>query len=201
MKGGGTLLRAWLLTLLVAVPLVGGLPWFFRWLAPRPGSIPWEPLHALLGPVDLSAPLFVLLYGAVAFALVQLWSTPWRLLRAARAYLILLLLRMVTMALYTLEPPADMIVPQDPITLLFYPDHRPYTKDLFFSGHVATLLLLAWAQHRRTVRQVFIAAALLMAVGVVAQHFHWTVDVMAAPFFAWMAWRASGLIPSGKQGE
>lgn len=193
-SSGASLWRAWALTTAAAVPVVVLLPVFFRWLNARPGRFPWEPLHAHLGPVDLSLPLFVVLYGAIALGILQLSREPWLLLRTARAYLLLLLLRMASMALFTLEPPPGMIPLQDPVTLLFYPDHVPFAKDLFFSGHTATVFLFVLAARSHRARAGLGLATVLVGAGVVAQHLHWTIDVLAAPFFAGLAWWASGFL-------
>jgi len=58
------------------------------------------------------------------------------------------------------------------------------TRDLFFSGHTATLALLALLAPGRTSRRFFVVCTLLVAVCVLWQHVHYTVDVLVAPFFA-----------------
>ena len=182
------LVRAGVATLIAALPVVLALPQFFRWLQTKDAIRPPEPLLQHLPAMDLSVPLFVLVYGPVLFALVLLWGDPHRLVRAMQAYVLLLLLRMLSMALVTLETPPDLVSLHDPLIQVFYPGHEPYTRDLFFSGHVATTCLLAWAVPGAKARALLAGAAVLVAVGVLVQHIHWTVDVLAAPLFAWVAW-------------
>jgi hypothetical protein len=183
------LIRAGVATLIAALPVVLVLPHFFRWLDTQATLRPPEPLLQHLPAMDLSVPLFVLIYGAVLFTLVLLLGEPARLVRAMQAYVLLLLLRMVAMALVTLEPPPGLVSLHDPLIQVFYPGSEPFAKDLFFSGHVATTCLLAWAVPGAMARALLACAALLVALGVLLQHIHWTVDVLAAPFFAWAAWR------------
>lgn len=194
MNHRGEWVRAWVLTVAAAVVVVAPLPAFFRWLGERPGRVPWEPLHPHLPAVDLSVPLFVVLYGAILFGIAKLVRHPGVLLRTAWAYLLMLVLRMVSMALFTLEPPAGMIPLRDPVTLLFYPDHQPFAKDLFFSGHTATVFLFLLAVPGRGAKVVLGLATVLVAAAVVVQRFHWTVDVLAAPAFVALAWRGAGLL-------
>lgn len=179
---------AWVVTIGAAIPVVLALPGFFGFIGQRPGRIPFEPLHPLLGPIDISVPLFVLLYATIAVGLWHLVRSPWHLLRALQAYVILQVLRMLSLFTFTLEPPPDIIDLIDPVTQLFYPGDLPFRKDLFFSGHTATLALLALSMPTARWRWPVWIAAFLVALAVVAQHVHWTIDVLAAPVFAALAW-------------
>ncbi len=187
-------LRCLLFTLVAAIPIILALPHFFRWLGARPGMIPPEPLLEHLPARDVSLPLFALLYALIVLALLVLVRHPERLVRGLQAYLLLLLLRMATMALVTLEPPPGLVPLHDPVIQHFYPGNEPFTKDLFFSGHVATLCLLAFAVPRSRLRGLLWGCAVLVAAAVLVQHIHWTIDVLAAPLFAWIAWRGGGLM-------
>ena len=179
----------WVITLVALAFVASTLPSFFRFIEARPGNVPPDPVIAHLAPMDLSAPIFVVLYGAILWAVLSIAGKPSVLLQA---YLVLLLLRMISMFTFTLEPPADLIDLVDPVTQLFYPDDRPFRKDLFFSGHTATLALLAFAVPGPRIRAVLWIATFLVGAAVILQHVHWTVDVLAAPFFAWLAWRWAG---------
>ncbi len=195
------LLRTAVVTVLAAIPIVLSLPHFFRWLESKPGMVPPEPLLHHLPVLDLSTPLFIVMYAAVVFAIATLLRSPVLLLRALQAYLLLLLFRMLTMALVTLEPPPDMMALHDPIIQNFYPGNAPYGKDLFFSGHVATVCLLTWAVPGRYARWAMIACAAMVSAAVLIQHVHWTIDVLAAPFFAWIAWRLSAHTTNWSMGK
>lgn len=186
------LLRAWVGTVIAALCIVLLLPVFFRYLEGKPGSRMPDPLLEQLPAMDVSVPLFVLLYAVVAIAVVALSRYPLLFLRAAQAYVLLLLLRMLTMALVTLEPPPGLVELEDPLSTFFYPGQRPFYKDLFFSGHTATVFLLHLAFPTRVGQRLLLAATVLVGVAVLVQHVHWTIDVLAAPFFAWLAWWLAG---------
>lgn len=193
--------KAYLLTLLVALPVVAVLPTFFRWIEQRPGVLPPEPLLHILPAADLSVPLFVLLYATIAYGLLRLVRSPERLLRGMQAYVVLLLLRMLTMWSWTLEPPPGLMDLTDPVTQVFYPGATPFRKDLFFSGHTATLVLLALAMPTFRDRVFVAIAAVVVGSAVLVQHVHWTVDVLAAPVFAALAWWCSAFTLRGSLGR
>jgi len=182
------LLKAWAVTVVAAMGVVLLLPGFFLHIQAKPGLRMPDPLLDMLPSMDISVPLFVFLYAVVAIAVVALSRYPLVFLRAAQAYVMLLVLRMITMALVTLEPPPGLVELEDPISTFFYPGQRPFSKDLFFSGHTATVFLLHLAFPTRIGRRLLLVATVLVGLAVLVQHVHWTVDVLAAPFFAWLAW-------------
>ncbi len=179
---------AWGVTLLAALPIVLVMPTFFHLIANKPGFSLSDPLLDVLPSRDLSTPLFVFLYGVVALFIIRLIRYPELFLRTAQAYVFLLMLRMISMAVFTLQPPPGLVELQDPISVLVYPDKVPFTKDLFFSGHTATVFLFYLAAPWRIGKPLLLLAAAIVGCAVLVQHVHWTIDVLAAPFGAWMAW-------------
>jgi hypothetical protein len=177
--------------LVVAVPITIALPFFFDHIGAMPGWWPPDPLIARVPPVDLTWLTFTVLYGGVLFSVVRAAPDPHLLVRGMHAYAILQLLRMLAMQLVTLEPPVDIIPLVDPVTMVFYPGGIPFLKDLFFSGHTATLALMVCISRSDPARWLMVAATITVGALVVLQHVHWTVDVLAAPVFVWLAWRAS----------
>ncbi len=185
--------KAVLALVLVAIPVAFVQPVFFGHIGARPGLFPPDPVIAHLGPMDLSPAIFLVIYGSIVLTVARVLAFPYLILRGLHAYIILLLLRMLAMWLVVLEAPVDAIPLADPVTVFFYPGGVPFLKDLFFSGHTATIALLVPLSRGPAARYAMAAATAIVAVLVVAQHVHWTVDVLAAPFFAWLAWRAGGL--------
>ena len=179
---------AWVVTLIVAFGLMAFLPTFFTFIDGREGTMPFEPLLAHLPAKVVTIPLFVVLYSTLLVLVVLAIRSPLLVLRTIQAALILLLFRMAMMAMFPLVAPPGLITLQDPLTQLFYPTSEPFEKDLFFSGHTANMFLFALAVPSRNWRLVFLAAAAFVAAAVLVQHVHWTVDVVAAPFFAVLAW-------------
>jgi hypothetical protein len=149
--------------------------------------------------VDLTIPIFLVLYGAVIGAIVLLWRDPPALLRALRAYTILIGIRVACMALLPLDPPAGMIALADPVVTFFTGSASALSRDLFFSGHTSMLCLLALMMPKRTLRIVFACLAIFVGIAVIVQHVHYTIDVVVAPLAAWMAYSlVSSTRPTGK---
>lgn len=73
-----------------------------------------------------------------------------------------------------------------------YPDSIPLNSlatfggDLFFSGHVATSYLMSlifW--DKKFLRYFFLSTAVIFGVSALLGHYHYTIDVFAAPFIAY----------------
>ncbi len=175
------------------VPALFGLAAFFAWLQDRPGWALSDPILDALGPADVSVPTFAILYATILVTVTRSLGEPARVVRGLHAYAMLLLMRMGAMALVTLEPPPGFVPLADAFTQLFYPGAEPFDMDLFFSGHTATLWLMALVSTTRAGRWWSGLATLAVGTLVIVQHAHYTVDVLAAPFFAWLAWRLSAL--------
>jgi membrane protein implicated in regulation of membrane protease activity len=76
----------------------------------------------------------------------------------------------------------------------FYAAPSPITKDLFFSGHTATLLLLALAVPPGWHRRMLAVATFLIGSLVLVQHAHYTYDVLAALPLTLLAYKLAGYI-------
>jgi hypothetical protein len=189
--------RSWgLLLVLLFGALIPVVPGFFHYIQQRPGAVVPDPLLGLLPRHDVAWPIFALMYGGVLAAVGWLTRQPYLFLRGLWGYLLLLLLRMAAIWLVPLAPPLDILAMPDPfLALVFHTDaSEAITKDLFFSGHTSTVALLALAVRGRWWRGALALAALFIGVLVLVQRVHYSYDVVAAPFFAWLAYWAAGFI-------
>ncbi len=190
--------RAWsdagfrLRLLLTPPALVGtlaALAALVKWVETRPGAVLADPVLALLPPRDATWPIFTLIYVGILLAVFLLVRSPVRLLLGVQAYVVMALLRILVMWATPLDPPAGMIVLEDPLVQLFGGAARPLTRDLFFSGHTSTMFLLFLAVPGRPAKAFFLACTAGVGSLVLLQHVHYAVDVLAAPPFAYAAWR------------
>ncbi len=186
--------RALVVAVIAGVILVLSLPHFFQWIEGIPGASMHDPVLTRLGPWEVSIPTFTVLYGCLLVVLINIAKSPLRILHGLYAYIGMMLLRMIAMATITLEPPSDIIPLIDPLTQAFYPGNAPFLKDLFFSGHTATLVLMALLAPKGTVRLFAWICAALVGTLVLVQHVHWTVDVLVAVPAAWVAWKSAGIL-------
>lgn len=162
----------------------------------RPGAVLPDPLLALFAPRDLTWLTFTLVYAGLAVALISLLGRPARLLLGLQAYAVMVLLRIGAMWLVPLDPPPRMIPLGDPFVRLFGPG-EVLTRDLFFSGHTASLFLFFLVAPTRTLRALFFACTVAVGVAVLAQHVHYAIDVYAAPAFAFAAYSLARLLRGG----
>ncbi|OON68262.1 phosphatase PAP2-related protein [Hymenobacter sp. CRA2] len=178
------------------------IPRFFAWVQQRPGVRPPDAVLLHLPAYDVSGLTFAVIYAAIVLGLAVLLPRPRQLLRALWGYLLLHGLRLVTLALVPWEAPPHLIVLHDPVVdRLFYASATSITKDLFFSGHTATVLLLALAAPPGRVRKVLLLGTALVASLVLVQHAHYSWDVLGALLAAPLAWRLAGYVTNPARSE
>ena len=157
---------------------------FLSWVERRPGVLLTDPVLALLPPRDVTWLTFGLVYVGLLTTFGLLLPPPRRLGLGAQAYALMVLFRMGVMAVTPLEAPLDTIPLRDPLVQVFGTG-EVLTRDLFFSGHTATLALLTFLAVGRASRRFFTVCTVLVAICVLWQHVHYTIDVLVAPFFAY----------------
>jgi hypothetical protein len=172
-----------ILTPFALVGVLAVMARFLSWVERRPGVLLADPVLAWIPARDMTWLTFGLVYGGLVTAFVVLLPYPRRLVLGAQAYAVMVLLRMAVMSVTPLEAPTTTIPLRDPLVQILGTG-EVLTRDLFFSGHTATLALLAFLAPGRRSRRFFVACTALVAVCVLWQHVHYTVDVLVAPFFA-----------------
>lgn len=182
------LVRFAVATIGLAVALVAYTQFLTR-IEQRQGVAFLDPLHVLFAPVDLTWVTFSMVYGAVLGAGIVLLREPLALLWAMQAYTMHALLRMTMMWALPLDPPITMIPLVDPVVSAVTSGGAPLTRDLFYSGHVGTLVVLSMVVPQRWARRALAILTTLVGIAVILQHVHYTVDVLVAPFVATIAAR------------
>jgi hypothetical protein len=160
---------------------------FLDYIETRTGLILHDPLLSLFSPTDLRWITFSLIYSGLLLGLVSLFLYPFSLLLALRAGIAVMLLRMVCLFLLPLDPPPGMIPFLDPFIQI--PGAHPvFTRDLFFSWQIAVLAIFAFTAQWRDLKIIFSCVAVAVAVLLLLQHVHYTIDLVAAPCFAYVAY-------------
>jgi PAP2 superfamily C-terminal len=176
------------LATLVALPLAMGR--YYVWVEARRGAVLADPILARLPSLAVSTPTFVILYGTMLLALVLLAKSPERLIAGLWSYLLVMYLRALVMAFVPLDPPLGYIPLRDPLLECFTEGGAVVSKDLFFSGHTASLVVTALMFGRERIALVFWASTFAVALLVLVHHVHYTVDVLFAFPAAYLCNRA-----------
>ncbi|MEW6703025.1 MAG: phosphatase PAP2-related protein [Bacteroidota bacterium] len=154
-----------------------------------------DPLLKLFAPVDVTWLTFGLIYLALIIAFFSLTFHPEKMLLALQSYTLIASMRIITIYFLPLNAPPLTIPLKDPFVELFG-NGETFLHDLFFSGHTSTMFLLFLTTQNKRLKSIFLICTILVASCVLIQHVHYTIDVIAAPFFAYTCYRISYLINS-----
>jgi hypothetical protein len=138
-------------------------------------------------PIDLNTPVFFITQIALLIGLTTSAILPYHLIKTLLSIILIAILRIIAMYLVPLEPPNDIIPLRDPFMEDIFYSGKVLMKDLFFSGHTSSLLLLSLTTPLRKVRIYLLISAGVVASMLMLQHVHYTIDIIAAPFFTLLA--------------
>jgi len=175
-------------TLFLLVVVLTFLANFVNNVEARKGVVLPDPILSLFQPIDLTWLIFALIYISLFVAIATLSKNPILLIFAAQLYVLMVAVRIVAMYLLPLEPPVSMIILNDPF-VVFFGTGQTLTKDLFFSGHTATLFILFLVSEKKIIKIVFLISTIAVAISVLLQHVHYTIDVFAAVFFTYACYK------------
>ncbi len=159
---------------------------FVLFVEDRPGIVLNDYFLASFTASDLTWPIFIAIYGGMILGLGILIAHPDNLLLLLESYILMILFRVVCMYLLPLEPPIGMILLKDPL-VEYFGTSKTLTKDLFFSGHTASMTLFTLVTPKKW-KWIFLLLTLFIAAAVLMQKVHYTIDVMAAPLISILAY-------------
>jgi hypothetical protein len=147
----------------------------------------------LIPAFDLSLITFLLTYAALATFLLYASRHPKTFTIGLQGYCLLILMRTISIYIVALEPPEGMILLKDPVTILFMstPKGGYIVKDLFFSGHVSAVALFYFVIENKVTKNILLVLASFIAAFLLIQHVHYTMDIIAAPLFSFIAYKTS----------
>jgi membrane-associated phospholipid phosphatase len=177
-----------IITLIVLAIVLSCFTLFLNYNENRDGIILADPILHFFKPIDLTWLTFTIIYLSIVLGLVYISQNPKTLIFTLQVYSLLLLIRMMMMFLLPLNPPLGMIPLNDPFVQNFGTG-KILTKDLFFSGHTATIFMLYLVVDKKLYKRLFLVLTMVVGTSVLLQHVHYAVDVAAAPFFAYLSYR------------
>ena len=147
-------------------------------------------------PRDVSTILFSITWICILGSLPVLLRTPERAMRVFWGISVMGLTRCIVMYLVPLEPPIGIIPLRDPFVEEVFYDNKVLVKDLFFSGHTSNMVLLTLLMDIKWLKIILAFASAAVGYLLMVQHVHYAIDIIAAPFFAYLAYRAAFAIAS-----
>ena len=176
-----------IVTLIFLGLILYSLQSFLSYVETRHGALIPDPILNLFSPVDVTWITFFIIYFSLLAAVIYFISKPKLLLTAMTAYAVMVFFRIVAMYILPLEPPAKMIALADPF-VEFFGQSQTLTRDLFFSGHTAIMFLFFLITKNKTLKYTFFAGTISIAVLVLIQHVHYSVDVFVAFFVSYCSY-------------
>jgi len=182
--------------ILIIILLIATLSFFSRFLIyveNRPGFSFDDPILKLFSAIDLNLYIFPLIYLSILSGLIILAASPEDFFTAILAYVMLNWVRMLLMYVMPLNTPIGTIDLQDPLVFILGAGQK-ITKDLFFSGHTATLFLIFLAVKNKKMKIIYLIATLIVGLFVMLQKAHYSADVFTALFVSYSVYKISGNI-------
>lgn len=149
----------------------------------RKGAILTDPILNLLPSINFSFWIFILLYSCLVLVVVTHLHKPKIIYQIAHMHFWVAVVRQITIILIALEPPPGIIVLRDVfLENTVYPHLTPLTKDLFFSGHVASIWIYFLCTRNVVQKKLFVFATIAMGFMVMSMRVHYSYDVYGAIF-------------------
>ena len=164
-------------------------PFYFQYIQKREGVVLHDVLLYYIPAVNVSVPLFITIWLTALLIVVRVIKNPRIFLNFLWTFIVLSVLRFITIWLVAINPPEKLIALVDPLSNAFY-GKSFITNDLFFSGHTATMFIIFLCLERKVDRRLALLASLIVGALVLVQHVHYTIDVVCAYPFAWLAYYA-----------
>ena len=160
---------------------------FLIFVEARRGVVLPDPFLQSFAARDFNALIFIIIYTSLLTGLSALILTPRNLIIALQTYILMVMFRFIAMIVTPLEVPEGTIDLRDPLVFTIGTGHF-LTKDLFFSGHVASLTILFLTAVNKYLKYVFLALTVILTMLILMQKTHYTIDLYVAPFFSFTAY-------------
>lgn len=173
---------------ILIVAIINIMPSFFRSIETRNGPVLNDWVLAHLPAYDVSVLIFAIIWGMGLLMAVRAFYKPSICTTYIWTLILICITRFISLSFVQLDPPVGLIPLVDPLTSYFY-GHAAITKDLFFSGHTSTMVLIYLNLDKKTDKIIAFIAALVVMFLLLIQHIHYTMDVLAAPVIVYGLFR------------
>jgi hypothetical protein len=165
--------------------ILSSLPIFFAYIQKRQGVVLNDWVLAHIPAHDVSIAIFTIIWGMATLIFIRALYNPVIYINYVWTLIFINIARMLTITFVALDPPHGLIHLTDPLTGIFY-GHNVITRDLFFSGHTSTLVLIFLCLEKRNDKIIGFIAIIAVMILLLVQHIHYTIDVVAAPVIVYM---------------
>jgi len=172
----------------IMLSVVFTMPLFFGHIEKRQGTLINDPVLAAVPPHNVSVAIFAIIWGMVLLTMIRAAYKPQIYIIYCWALIPITIARFIAISIVPLEHPIGLIPLTDPLTGIFY-GQALITKDLFFSGHIATLTLIFLCLQKRNDKIIGFFATIIVAGLLVVQHIHYTIDILASPGIVYICYR------------
>jgi len=172
-----------IITLILFVAVMMFFKNFVLYVEARDGVYLQDPLMKFFNAIDFNIPIFVIIYGAIITSFIMLLGHPKYFMIAIQTYMLMIIFRTIGMYITPLDVPRGLINLQDPVVFMLGTG-QPITKDLFFSGHTATMSILFLTARNKILKRILFVGIILIVIMIFLQKAHYTLDLLAAPFVA-----------------
>lgn len=177
--------KTFIALILVAIVLTL-LPTFFAFIEKREGIVLQDFVLDAIPAMDVSIPTFIIIWSVVLLVFYRIYQNPRLFLVVAYGFILMCILRVLTISILPLNPPAGLIVLKDPIANIAYGGNGIFiTKDLFYSGHTGNMFLFFLCLERKWDKIFALTASFLVGILVMIQHIHYSIDVITAFIFTY----------------
>jgi hypothetical protein len=181
--------RLQLMTITIMIPVFAfSLPHFFAFIEKRKGIVLNDWVLKEITPHNVSVLIFIIMWSMILLILYRAIYKPSIFITYCFTLAMVTAARITCIALVPLSPPVGLITLSDPLSGAFYGE-MSVTKDLFFSGHTATVMLIFLCLEKPVDKIVGGIATLAIAFLLLVQHIHYTIDVLSAPVVVYILFR------------
>jgi magnesium-transporting ATPase (P-type) len=163
------------------------LPFYFNYIEHRNGVLLNDWVLNWIPALDVSWALILLLWGGFFYFFLRSFEEPETILMFVYTTGLVTVFRIMAIYLVPLDPPIHLIQLHDQLSdILYFGGFK--TKDLFFSGHESYIFVLALCITNKSDKRIMFVGSFLLGVLLLVQHIHYTIDVLGAPVFAYLAY-------------
>jgi hypothetical protein len=150
----------------------------------REGFVPFDPVMSVLPVADMSLYIFFILYAAVFAGFLCLLKDPKMLVTAFYSFAVMYWIRALCITLVPFNEPSGLIVLSDPFIAKLGVYQSFVKRDLFFSGHFASVYLFWVILRGVAYRHLFLTGSVAMGILIMVQRIHYSYDIAGAIVFS-----------------